>query len=427
MKVLMLGWEFPPYKSGGLGTACKDLTKGLSNNGVDVTFVMPHHSGVDDREFVRVIGTKGMKIKMGKQVGIKKVNTILTPYMTSKSYKDSHKKIYEIDKKEVSVEFDKNPNYDFIYGKDLFSEVHRYTKAVEELVRSEEFDIIHAHDWMTYKAGLVIRKVSGKPLVIHIHSTEYDRTADHPNQRIEEIERSGLENADHIIANSNFTKNNVLRHYGISPEKISVVHWGIEPEKSYCDDVKFKSPFEEKIVMFLGRITIQKGPDYFVEAANKVLLFYPKVKFVVVGTGDMMQRMIDRADELGILDKFVFTGFLKEEAVNKAFKMADIYVMPSVSEPFGLVALEALKNKTPIIISKQSGVSEVVKHALKVDFWDINEMTNKIVNLLEHKELYQELQENSYEEVKKFNLDEPAMKCKDVYEKILKTYKGDIK
>jgi glycogen(starch) synthase len=274
---------------------------------------------------------------------------------------------------------------------------------------------------MTYHAGLRAREISGKPLVVHIHATEFDRTGGNPNTYISNIEYEGLSKADLVIANSNYTKDNVIKCYNIDPNKIKVVHWGIDPDNPNYN-INFSSPMskEEKVVLFLGRITIQKGPDYFIEVAKKVLDYKKNVRFVIAGSGDMLPRIVDRAHELGIQDKVTFTGFLKGADVHKAFQMADLYVMPSTSEPFGLVALESLKNHTPVILSKQSGVSEVVQNALKVDFWDINEMTNKIVSVLNYHELLDELKENSYEESKKFNLITPAEKCIDAYNEAIR-------
>ena len=400
MKVLMFGWEFPPFKSGGLGTACYDLTKGLSKQGVEVTFVMPVAPEGADAEFVNLVGANNF----AKNLKLRKIGSVLSPYQSFTSYAEALRHARATAGLQGSSKD--------IYGQNLYQEVYRYSIAAGEIAEEEEFDVIHVHDWMTYQAGMTAKSVSGKPLVAHIHATEFDRTGGNPNQIISHMEFKGLQAADIVIANSNFTKNNVIRHYNIDPDKIEVVHWGIDPENPYYD-INQKSPFDgEKIVLFLGRITIQKGPDYFVEAANNVLKYLPDTKFVVAGSGDMFERMINRADELGILDRFIFTGFLKGSDVHKAFQMADLYVMPSVSEPFGLVALESLKNGTPIMISKQSGVSEVVRHALKVDFWDVDEMTNKIVNVLKYPELHRELKENSFREVQGFNLDEPACKTR---------------
>lgn len=406
MKVLMFGWEFPPFKTGGLGTACYDLTRGLSCKGIDVIFVMPKTPENAKADFVKLIGANNLygNIKM------RKVNTILTPYMSSEAYSSELKRFRM--GHETSSE---------VYGQNLYQEVIRYAEIAKIIAAQEDHDLIHAHDWMTYLAGINARNISGKPLVVHIHATEFDRTGGNPNPMISHLEYTGLNEADLIIANSNFTKNNVIRHYNINPDKIKVVHWGIDPKNPYYN-IGYVSPMNknEKIVLFLGRITIQKGPDYFIEVAKKVLDFKKNVRFVIAGSGDMLPRIIERAAELGISDKVTFTGFLHGADVHRAFQMADLYVMPSTSEPFGLVALESLKNNTPVIISKQSGVSEVVHNALKVNFWDINEMTNKIVNVLNYEELHHELKKNSFQEVQKFNLIKPAEKCIDVYNEAIK-------
>ncbi len=405
MKVLMFGWEFPPFKSGGLGTACYDLTKGLSRNGVEVTFVMPKAPSGANTDFVKIIGTNNYM----KNVKIRKVDSILTAYNTSESYSEMSNR-YKI----------LGTKGDNVYGKDLYQEVERFSKIAEIIAREEPHDVIHAHDWMAYQAGINARKISGKPLVCHIHATEFDRTGGNPNNQISKTEYEGLKAADVIIANSEYTKQNVMKNYMISPDKIKVVHWGIDTDNPhYYESYESKMSENGNIVLFLGRMTMQKGPDYFVETARKVLDFVPNTKFVMAGTGDMLARMIERSAELGISHNMLFTGFLEGKDVHKAFKMADLYVMPSVSEPFGLVALESIKNGTPILISKQSGVSEVVTNALKSDFWDVNDMANKIVGSLKYKTMYNELRENSNRESMKFNLDDPARKTIDIYNQVL--------
>lgn len=406
VKVLMFGWEFPPFKSGGLGTACYDLTKGLFRNGTDVTFVMPNVPKGSVADFVKLVGTDNLK----GNIKFRKINTILTPYQSSSSYSEALS----------TYNISGTLGHKEVYGKNLYEEVYRYSLIASLIAEQEEFDIIHAHDWMTYQAGINARSVTGKPFVAHIHATEFDRTAGNPNSYISEIEYQGLVAADAIIANSNWTKKNVIDAYKINPDKIKVVHWGIDPENEHYN-LETKSPFskDEKIVLFLGRITVQKGPDYFVEMAAKVLKKAPKTRFVVAGSGDMFPQMVSRAKELKIIDKFLFTGFLSGADVHKVFQMADIYVMPSVSEPFGLVALEAMKNNTPVIISKQSGASEVITNALKVDFWDVDEMANKVVSVLKYPELLRELKTNSFRESKKFNLDEPARRVMDIYRDVL--------
>ena len=227
-----------------------------------------------------------------------------------------------------------------------------------------------------------------------------------------------MHKADRIIAVSNFTKNKIMTHYGVPSEKINVVHNAVDFSQHYYDE-NFEIKKTDKVVLFLGRITLQKGPDYFVYAAKKVLEQEKNVKFVIAGSGDMEPFIIEKAAELGIADKVLFAGFLNQDYVERAYKMADVYVMPSVSEPFGITALEAMKNKTPTIVSKQSGVSEVVRHCLKADFWDVNELSNKIITLLRYPTLHETLKDNGYLEVKKFSWDVPAQKCIDIYNELI--------
>ena len=303
-----------------------------------------------------------------------------------------------------------------MYGASLFEEVYKYSEVAKDIALSEDFDIIHCHDWMTFQAGINAKKIKNKPLVVHVHSTEFDRTGGNGvNQHVYDIERYGMEYADFVIAVSNFTKNKIIKHYGINPEKIGVVHNAIELK----DDAVFEIKKYEKVVLFLGRITLQKGPDYFLYAAKKVLDYDPDVKFIIVGSGDMERFIIEKAAELGISKNVLFAGFLQGNEVSKAYKMADLYVMPSVSEPFGITALESIRNGTPVLMSKQSGVSEVIKHCLKADFWDVDDIANKILAALHYKALHQTLKEHGSLEIKKFNWDEPAKKCINIYNKLI--------
>ena len=395
MKVLMFGWEFPPLSSGGLGTACYGLTKSLSKKGIQITFVLPYSFDVENADFVKLVSTGNIKIK--------KIAAALQPYMSSQEYQRS------LGKKQ-------SPK---IYGSTLFDEVHRYTLAAEKIAEEEEFDIIHCHDWMTFGAGIRAKRNKSKPLILHVHATEHDRTGGHQvNQHVYDLERYGMHKADKIIAVSNFTKNKIVTHYGVLSEKVRVVHNAVDFSQHYYDE-NFEIKKTDRVVLFLGRVTLQKGPDYFVYAAKKVLEHEKNVKFIVAGSGDMEPFIIEKAAELGIADKVLFSGFLNRDDVERAYKMADIYVMPSVSEPFGITALEAMKNKAPIIISKQSGVSEVIRHCLTVDFWDINEISSKIISLLRYKPLHETLKDNAYLEVKKFNWDVPADKCIEVYNELI--------
>ena len=394
MKVLMFGWEFPPLSSGGLGTACYGLTKSLSKKGIEITFVLPYSIDASNADFLRLVSTGNIKIR--------KIRSALRPYMTS----DEYKKYSE-----------KRPSQK-IYGSTLFDEVNRYTLTAEQIAEEEDFDIIHCHDWMTFGAGIGAKRKKDKPLVLHVHATEHDRTGGHPmNPHVYSLERQGLHQADKVIAVSNFTKGKIIAHYGVPPEKIAVVHNGVELSQNIINE-SFELKKTDKVVLFLGRITLQKGPDYFVYAAKKVLEQEKNVKFIIAGSGDMEPFIIEKAAELGISDRVLFAGFLNQDDVSRAYKMADVYVMPSVSEPFGITTLEAMNNKAPTIVSKQSGVSEVIKHSLKVDFWDVSEMSNKILALLRYSTLHETLKENAYFEAKKFNWDIPAQKCIDVYNEL---------
>lgn len=400
----MLGWEFPPVYSGGLGTACYGLTKGLSHQNVDVTFVMPTGPSNVKGEYVNLIIAD--KLFIDGHVKITQVETLLTPYLTSEAYDE----VYS------SMMVRKEGPSNALYGKNLFEEVYRYGQSVKLVAMHETFDIIHAHDWMTYKAGIEAKKVSGKPLVVHIHATEFDRTGGNAlNQNVYDLEREGFHAADKIMAVSNYTKNLLVKHYGVSPDKIRVVHNAVE----FKEGPSYYIEKDDRIVLFLGRITLQKGPDYFLESARIVLEKDPHIKFVFAGSGDMEAKMIQRAAELGIANNVLFAGFLKGEDISKAYQMADVYVMPSVSEPFGITPLEAMKSGTPVILSKQSGVSEVVNHVLKVDFWDVDDIASKILAVIHYKALSKELKHHGAMEVKKFNWDEPASKCKQVYEEVL--------
>lgn len=301
----------------------------------------------------------------------------------------------------------------------MIAEVEHYGEIGAKIAMQEQFDIIHAHDWLTFNAAIAAKRVSGKYMVVHIHSTEFDRTGGNGvNQYVYDLERKGMEEADLVIAVSNYTKQKIVNNYQIPADKIKVVHNGVEFENYSLEQVHSLKQ-KNKIVLYLGRLTLQKGPDYFIYAAKKVLEYEPNTIFVIAGGGDMEKFIIRKVAELGIADKFIFTGFLRGKDVHAAYKMADLYVMPSVSEPFGIAPLESLNQGTPVLISKQSGVSEVLTNCLKVDFWDVNEMANKIVSVLKYDSLRRTLQENGVAEVKKFNWETPARRCIDIYNELV--------
>lgn len=391
----MFGWEYPPYKSGGLGTACYGLTKGLSHKNTDIIFVLPQTAGDVSSEYALILIANKLK-----NIKFLNINSPLRPYITSQSY--SHMTHSSSSKEDP-------------YGENLFQEVYRYAEEAKLIAAGENFDIVHCHDWMTYPAGIAAKNVSGKKLVVHLHATEFDRTGGNGcNQQVYEIEKTGFETADRIIAVSQYAKDTIVKYYRIDPNKIRVVHNGVEQE---FPGVKELDIGKDKKVLFLGRITLQKGPEYFVYAAKKVLEKRKDVKFIMAGSGDMLGRMINLSFDLGIGNHFIFTGFVKEQ-VDSLYKSADVYIMPSVSEPFGITPLEALKNGTPVIIPKQAGVSEVLSHALKVDFWDTDEIANKTLALLDYKALHDELSKNGKEQLSNITWDKSAEKVWQVYREV---------
>lgn len=425
MKVLMFGWEFPPHISGGLGTACYGLTKGLSMNGVEVIFVMPKASGDEDQTYTRIINASDVEVDprhaeyytRHPETSFIQVNSRLVPYVGLDDY---YNVINQIDSGLIQSGDSTKRKYIFSggYGKNLMEEVNRYAEIAREIARNEEFDIIHAHDWLTYRAGIEAKRVSGKPLVVHIHATEYDRSGENNrNDIVYNMEREGMSAADTVCAVSDLTRNIVIEKYGIDANKVYTLHNAVVPSDKKVTRDKF---VKEKIVTFLGRVTFQKGPDYFVETAKLVLDKDPNVRFVLAGDGDMMQHIITRVAELGISDRFHFTGFLRGDDIDKMFGMSDVYVMPSISEPFGISPLEAMRAKVPVVISKQSGVAEVLQHAIKVDFWDINATADAIYGLLHYPALSNLFSVKGAEEVNNLKWENVAKKLKVIYEKTLR-------
>lgn len=394
VKVLMFGWEFPPISSGGLGTACYGITKSLAEKGVEVIFVMPQRPGdeVNDQD-IRIVG-------VDTKVKIRKVDSMLAAYMTSESYKKALK-----------------GNISNIYGPTLFQEVKRFAEQAKKIAKEEDFDIIHAHDWMTFEAGLNAKQVSKKPLIVHVHATELDRTGGNAvHQYVYDLEKRGMQLADKVVTVSNYTKDMVTKRYAIPEKKIEVVHNAVEIQNSIA---AAKLTKRDKIVLFLGRMTLQKGPDYFIKAAKRVLELDPDIKFVMAGHGDMEPKIIEEAAALGIGDRVLFAGFLQGADIDRAYQLASLYVLPSVSEPFGITPLESLKNGTPVMISRNAGVSEVLRNCLKVDFWDVDDMANKIFATLHYPALHEELRNNGVEEVKRLGWGNSASKLLNIYQRLI--------
>jgi len=426
MKVLMFGWEFPPHITGGLGTACFGLTKGLLKHGVDVQFVVPKAYGDESQEAVRIINASDVTVMMNdpifrdywSQITYMEIGSNLIPYVGPEDFQEMVKENLNTSVQEGSRVFSEKFQFSGKYGHDLMEEVARYALVGASIAANSEFDIIHAHDWLTYSAGVAAKKISGKPLVVHMHATEFDRSGENYNENVYEIERKGMAEADRVITVSNLTRNIVIDRYHIDPDKVITVHNAVEPpEKTELIDAE--KHVKEKIVTFLGRITFQKGPEYFIEAAQKVLERDPNVRFVMAGTGDLMEKMIRRVAKLKISSHFHFTGFLKGENVDRMFAMSDVYVMPSVSEPFGISPLEAMRSNVPVVISKQSGVAEVLDHVMKVDFWDVDAMADAIYGLLHYKSLNDMVVTGGTEEVNNLKWESAARKVVDIYESLL--------
>jgi len=430
VKIFMLGWEFPPFISGGLGTACYGLTKSMSKLGLEVIFVLPRSVGMDMRSTHVKMRTPAdinqlelEKLERGlKNVKFRAIESPLRPYADAESYKREVEELIRAKQKRYGITGSGGESAGgsfHHYCGDMYTEVHKYAAAAVTLAMQEDFDIIHAHDWMTYPAGIAVAAVTGKPLVVHVHSTEFDRSGEHVNQMIYDIERAGMHAADKVIAVSFLTRNIIIGRYGVTGDKVEVVYNGVERNDNGLNLGTTGIKKDEKIVLFLGRITMQKGPEYFLGAAKRVLQVMDNVKFVMVGSGDMMRRTIELAAELGIGSKVLFTGFLRGEDLRKVYDMADLYVMPSVSEPFGITPLEALNHDVPVLISKQSGVSEVLTHVLKADFWDVDEIANKIVAVLKYPPLQMMLREHGNFEVRKLKWEDAAERCRQIYDQLL--------
>lgn len=420
MKVLMFGWEFPPHIAGGLGTACYGLTKGLAKNNVEVLFVMPKASKDEDESFVKIINAGDVEVNthfthwedFSDKVAFLEVNSKLVPYIGMDEY---YRIIDQLNSGILEEEISEKRKFEFSgkYTSDLMNEVEQYAIVAAEIAQNYDFDIIHAHDWLTYKAGIAAKKVSGKPLVVHVHATEYDRSSEqNRNDIVYGLERYGMMEADAVCAVSNLTRNIVIEKYGIPEEKVFTLHNAVEPTGKEVVREKY---VEEKIVTFLGRVTFQKGPEYFVEAAKKVLEKVPNVRFVLAGDGDMMAQTINRVAELGISDRFHFTGFLRGSDIDLMFGMSDVYVMPSISEPFGISPLEAMRAHVPTIISKQSGVAEVLTHAIKVDFWDIDGMADAIYGIINYPALADFFAVKGKDDVDNLKWEHVAKKLKEIY------------
>ncbi len=426
----MFGWEFPPHIAGGLGTACYGMTRGLARNGVEVVFVMPRAYGDEDQRFVRVvnasdvetIGTRDHEFseELLEKVSFIHIDSNMLPYISPEEYAAYHDEFVRSGRTHEWTDVWKQ-RYTFSgkYGANLMEEVARYAMVAAQVAKDLEgqFDVIHAHDWLTYFAGIAAKRVSGKPLVVHMHATEFDRSGENINRRVYAIEKAGMQAADRVIAVSELTRRIVIGKYGILADKVVTVHNAVRFGES--EEAAPERAVKDKVVTFLGRITYQKGPDYFVEAAAKVLQRVSDVRFVMAGSGDLMNHVVRRVAQLGIADRFHFTGFLKGGEVQRMFRLSDVYVMPSVSEPFGISPLEAMRSGVPVIISWQSGVAEVLDYAIKVNYWDVDALADAIYGLLTYPALGRMFASKGLEEVTGLKWTNAAAKIKTVYETVV--------
>ena len=429
MKVLMFGWEFPPHIAGGLGTACYGMTKGLAANGVDVLFVMPSASGDEDQSAVRIINASDVPVDtvsttvdefLGK-VQFVHIGSNMVPYVDPHDFTTMVEEERKRQVKDFRVQYGQKYKFSGKYDSNLMEEVARYAMvgATIALQHKDEIDVIHAHDWLTYLAGIGAKQLTGKPLVVHVHATSFDRASDDKiDTRVYDLEKKGMEAADRVIAVSDLTRNIVINKYGISPDKVVTVHNAVD--FSGRENLEVTRGVRDKVVTFLGRVTYQKGPEYFIEAAAKVLKRCPHVRFVMAGNGDMLNRCIRHVARLGISDRFHFTGFLRGKEVQKMFALSDVYVMPSISEPFGISPLEAMQTYVPSVISKQSGCAEVLKYALKVDFWDVDAMSDAIYGLINYPAIAALASRCGHDEVNALKWNNAAAKVKSVYESVIK-------
>lgn len=483
-RILMLGWEFPPFITGGLGTACYGLTRAMARLGTEVTFVLPKTIDPSHASHVTLVSPGDARpagtptappiqveavedaesppaaiVPGGAPTPLSSLSRVWTrltrrgpvrssiygaggldAQLTSFIHSSAQRRFLRHDLLTMDAESLERELalYDAIpeaaapvwesgdappagakpagamdYDGDLLGQSERYARFCVHVARTLDFDVIHAHDWLTYPAGLAVARLTGKPLVVHIHSTEFDRSGEHVNQPVYNIERRGMHGSVRVIAVSMLTKNLCVSRYGVSPDKIDVVYNGVEldPRNVGIDGIRRS----DRIVLYFGRITMQKGPEYFIAAARRVLEIMDDVKFVVAGSGDQAQRMIEMAARMGIGSKVLFTGFLRGKDIQRVFSMADLYVMPSVSEPFGIAPLEAMSHRVPVLISRTSGVSEILVNVLKCDFWDVNDMANKIVAVLKHPPLQNALRDHGYFEVRGITWEGAARRCEETY------------
>lgn len=403
MKILMLGWELPPHNSGGLGVACYYLCKALAQKGADIDFILPYTAehGID---FMRINGAHPQSVEELLQAGM------------------------AYDSQSYSLGFSSATGQKKIAKTDIFGQASMYEHAVSTIVDAVEFDIIHAHDWLTFRAAVRAKEKTRAPLLLHVHSIESDRSGGgYGNPLVREIERNAMLIADRTIAVSQLTKNSIVREYAIPSDAIEVIHNSIDPTSMEPLDgdnaYRYLSLLKNngyKVIGYVGRLTIQKGLLQLMRAAKEVVEREPKTMFLIVGSGDQEIELLETAAQFGISSNVIFTGFQRGKKWRDAFAICDLFVMPSISEPFGLVALEAIGYGSPVMISKQSGVSEILHNCLKVDFWDVNEMANQMTAVVRSDGLRDELHRASHIEYERLSWSKTADKLMDLYKRHVK-------
>lgn len=422
----MLGWEFPPLVNGGLGIACLGLAKALARK-TDLRVIVPKADMSTSYGPFQLTGLNNVSMEEVENIEqkysyetfalVERAPVELAPYESGDGGAGSDMVIETKDGKVTlarthQTDLEIFHSQEDLYAGDLARKVIEFSKIAAKLALNHDFDVVHAHDWMTFLAGVEIKKATGRPLVLHLHASQFDRAGADARGWIYDIEKYGMEQADAVIPVSKYTGTIVSGHYAINPEKIFPVHNGADPVTAY----RGKKKFPEKLVLFLGRLTAQKGPEFFLQIAAKVLEQTDNVRFVMAGTGEKLRQLIETGAFKGVGDKFHFTGFLNKERVNDLLSITDVYCMPSVSEPFGLSALEAAQFNIPAVISKQSGVAEVMKGALKADFWDVNKMAEHIVNLITDDKLYEQVVEQGKKDIEASTWDATADKVIRVYD-----------
>lgn len=399
MKVLMFGWEYPPHVFGGLATANFGISEGLAAQGdIETVLCLPHPFGDESKDACRIVAMNAVPIAwrdVSREHVENRVGAIMNPDYYYKCRDHIYADFNYMNLNDLGcIEFGAG------YSGYLPDAINNYSIVAGVVARTENFDIIHAHDWLTYPAGIHAKQVSGKPLCIHVHATDFDRSRGNVNPTVYGIEKNGMDNADCIMCVSELTRQTVINHYHQDPRKCFTVHNAVYPLKEELQAIpRPDHTGKEKVVTFLGRITMQKGPEYFVEAANMVLKRTKNIRFCFAGSGDMMDAMIQLAAERGIADKFHFPGFMRGKQVYECLKASDVYVMPSVSEPFGISPLEAMQCGTPSIISYQSGCAEILHNCIKVDYWDIHALADAMYSICTNESLFRYLQEEGKNEV----------------------------